>query len=386
MASLEASGQSASCKLFVGGISAQTTTEALKGHFSKYGRITDAVVMSKNGRPRGFGFVTFDAAFPAFLAIAEPQWLDGRLVDVKRAIPGERPQERSSNKIFVGGLPQDVNTEDLKAYFAAYGAVSDAVVMVDRRTNRSRGFGFVRFATGAQGAAAAETVLTNFASHHLAGKWVEVKPATPAAVLQELMPGGGPNSLADVFVDPQLSMYLMDPGCEWERSPDGTASGTAYGTASGSLSPALGQRARGRRGRRRRQSRAEQSDEDEAGNDDDDHCSFTGSSPGSPVWSVCPPGPAASLPFFALPDGATPLTPARPRDGLQVRDSHVRSRGAATCAAASENDPGRANYAGTASPMKIAFRATEAEAKDLLEGFTREDFLSLEVRPWLSAC
>ncbi|CAE8636364.1 unnamed protein product, partial [Polarella glacialis] len=94
------------CKLFVGGISSQTNTEALHLHFSKYGRLIDAVVMSKNGRARGFGFVTFDSTGPAVQVLAEPQWLDGRLVDVKRAVPGERTQERSSNKVFVGGLAQ----------------------------------------------------------------------------------------------------------------------------------------------------------------------------------------------------------------------------------------------------------------------------------------
>jgi len=85
----------------------------------------------------------------------------------------------------VGGLPQDVDTKTLKAYFSAYGFVADAVVMVDRQTNRSRGFGFVRFANGAQGSVASEAVLMDFSSHRLAGKWVEVKRATPAATLQE---------------------------------------------------------------------------------------------------------------------------------------------------------------------------------------------------------
>jgi len=173
------------CKLFVGGISAQTTTEALHAHFSHYGRLVDTVVMVKNGRPRGFGFVTYDAPGPALAALAKPQWIDGRVVDVKQAVPGEDAQERPSNKIFVGGLPQDVDTKTLKAYFSAYGFVADAVVMVDRQTNRSRGFGFVRFANGAQGSVASEAVLMDFPSHRLAGKWVEVKRATPAATLQE---------------------------------------------------------------------------------------------------------------------------------------------------------------------------------------------------------
>ncbi|CAE7543655.1 unnamed protein product [Symbiodinium natans] len=157
------------CKLFIGGISAQTCTEALHRHFAKYGHVIDAVVMSRDGKARGFGFVTFNSIVAAVNALSEPQWLDGRLVDVKRAVPGERVQERSSNKIFVGGLPQDVTTEALREYFGAYGSVADAVVMVDRRTRRSRGFGFVRFGNGPQGAQAAQAVLMDFSDHWLGG-------------------------------------------------------------------------------------------------------------------------------------------------------------------------------------------------------------------------
>lgn len=107
-----------SCKLFVGGISARTTTEVLRTHFSKYGRLVDAVVMSKNGRPRGFGFVTYDTPAPTVRVLAEQQWLDGRLVDVKRAVPDERiAQERLASK--ASCFSEDA--EEMNAYLAAYG-------------------------------------------------------------------------------------------------------------------------------------------------------------------------------------------------------------------------------------------------------------------------
>lgn len=175
-------------KLFVGGLSAHTTTEALRAHFARYGRIVDVVVMTKQGRPRGFGFVAFEAQAAAAMALSEQQWLDGRYVDVKRAVPGDQPEERAQNKIFVGGLPQETSTEDLRVCFAPYGPIADAVVMVDRRTKRSRGFGFVRFASGVQGSRAAEAVLRDAANHRLGNKWIEVKRATSAASLQDMSP------------------------------------------------------------------------------------------------------------------------------------------------------------------------------------------------------
>ncbi len=46
-------------------------------------------------------------------------------------------------KLYVGNLPYTVTTDDLKQLFAGAGNVTDAVVIVDRQTNRSKGFGFI---------------------------------------------------------------------------------------------------------------------------------------------------------------------------------------------------------------------------------------------------
>ena len=48
-------------KLFVGGISWDTTAEGMKAYFEKFGEVADCVVMKDSGtsRPRGFGFVKF---------------------------------------------------------------------------------------------------------------------------------------------------------------------------------------------------------------------------------------------------------------------------------------------------------------------------------------
>ena len=50
-----------------------------------------------------------------------------------------------SKKIYVGNLSWDTNDQGLRQAFEQYGAVSDAVVITDRETGRSRGFGFVTF-------------------------------------------------------------------------------------------------------------------------------------------------------------------------------------------------------------------------------------------------
>ena len=48
-----------------------------------------------------------------------------------------------STKLFVGSLPWSVNDEELKETFEKHGTVVSAKVIMDRDTNRSRGFGFV---------------------------------------------------------------------------------------------------------------------------------------------------------------------------------------------------------------------------------------------------
>ena len=59
-----------------------------------------------------------------------------------------------SNKLFVGGLAWATDDHALNAAFSAHGEVTEARVISDRDTGRSRGFGFVTF-TDADSASAA---------------------------------------------------------------------------------------------------------------------------------------------------------------------------------------------------------------------------------------
>uniref|UniRef100_A0A7S1A933 RRM domain-containing protein n=1 Tax=Noctiluca scintillans TaxID=2966 RepID=A0A7S1A933_NOCSC len=214
-------------KLFLGGISPTTTKELIDDHFSKYGNVIDSVVMYKDGKPRGFGFVTFDNLDAAYAALADEQFVDGRVVDVKEAVPqdqsqrfpviaphrappairggayvgayisgrtfteaspaiGSRPRptvpppaalqmEQLTDKVFIGGLPQSSTEDMLLEHFSQYGNIIDVVVMRDRASQRSRGFGFVQY----DNLDSAEMVMADFSKHHIDGKWVECKRAVP---------------------------------------------------------------------------------------------------------------------------------------------------------------------------------------------------------------
>lgn len=52
----------------------------------------------------------------------------------------------TKNKLFVGSLPWSINNDSLRELFAQYGEITEAIVITDRETGRSKGFGFVTFA------------------------------------------------------------------------------------------------------------------------------------------------------------------------------------------------------------------------------------------------
>src|SRR4051795_9155940 len=61
-----------------------------------------------------------------------------------------------AKKLYVGNLTYNVNETDLEALFSQFGTVQSAQIIVDRDTNRSKGFGFVEMDTEAQARAAIE--------------------------------------------------------------------------------------------------------------------------------------------------------------------------------------------------------------------------------------
>lgn len=97
-----------STKLFVGGISWNTTNDTLRQAFEAFGQVTEAKVVTDRdtGRSRGFGFVTFVEANSAQEAIADMNGkeLDGRAITVNVA---EERQQRDRGGFDGGGYNQN---------------------------------------------------------------------------------------------------------------------------------------------------------------------------------------------------------------------------------------------------------------------------------------
>uniref|UniRef100_A0A8C4R0F8 DAZ-associated protein 1 n=1 Tax=Eptatretus burgeri TaxID=7764 RepID=A0A8C4R0F8_EPTBU len=88
-------------------------------------------------------------------------------------------------KLFVGGLDWSTTQEGLKNYFTQYGEVIDCVIMKDKVTNQSRGFGFVKF----NDPNCIGTVLSN-RPHTLDGRTIDPKPCTPRSMQSKSAQGG----------------------------------------------------------------------------------------------------------------------------------------------------------------------------------------------------
>lgn len=93
-------------KIFVGGLPTDLTEEEFKNYFEFFGRVTDVVVMhdSVTHRPRGFGFITYDSEESVENVMKNSfHELNGRLVEVKRAVPKEENNWNGNGYVRNGG-------------------------------------------------------------------------------------------------------------------------------------------------------------------------------------------------------------------------------------------------------------------------------------------
>jgi len=145
------------CKLFIGGLSWDTDEAALTTYFSQFGEVVDAMVVYNHamGVSRGFGFVTFKDRGTAEAMVTMCHCINGKTVEAKLALPkgehvAESLEEKMSKQIFVGGLPHNTTSDQLKEWaqrqFGAHN-LANAIAVIDLKTKVTRGFGFIQFTT-----------------------------------------------------------------------------------------------------------------------------------------------------------------------------------------------------------------------------------------------
>ena len=86
-----------------------------------------------------------------------------------------KPAPLYLRKMFVGGLHPYMTKEDLIKYFNQFGQVEKGIIMTDKVTGRSRGFGFIIFSNKET----IDKIMSISNCHFLCGKWIECKRAQP---------------------------------------------------------------------------------------------------------------------------------------------------------------------------------------------------------------
>ena len=175
---------------------------------------------------RGFGFVTLeDFTKTEEILRSQPHLINGRKIDCKLAIPkdlialsgmsqgkskGEKKKKKKSyksniknkeqmknqkskmtldensplymRKMFVGGLPTILTKEELIRYFSQFGKVERGIIMTDKLTGKSRGFGFIIFSHKET----LDNIMNMSNCHFLCGKWIECKRAMPKEQMNQI--------------------------------------------------------------------------------------------------------------------------------------------------------------------------------------------------------
>ncbi|XP_074562362.1 oligouridylate-binding protein 1B-like isoform X2 [Curcuma longa] len=132
--------------VYVGNVHLQVTEALLQEVFQNTGLVEGCKLIRKE--KSSFGFVDYFDRRSAALAIVmlNGRQLFGQSIKVNWAYAsGQREDTSGHYNIFVGDLSPEVTDATLYACFSAYPSCSDARVMWDQKTGRSRGFGFVSF-------------------------------------------------------------------------------------------------------------------------------------------------------------------------------------------------------------------------------------------------
>ncbi|XP_037604801.1 heterogeneous nuclear ribonucleoprotein A/B-like isoform X1 [Sebastes umbrosus] len=179
-------GEEDAGKMFVGGLSWDTSKKDLKDYFSKFGEVSDCTIKmdSNTGRSRGFGFVLFKEAASVEKVLEQKEHrLDGRPIDPKKAMAMKKEPVK---KIFVGGLNPEATEDAIREYFGAFGEIETIELPIDPKSKKRRGFIFITYKDEASVKKCLEKKY-----HTIQGGRCELKIAQPKEVYQQQQYGSG---------------------------------------------------------------------------------------------------------------------------------------------------------------------------------------------------
>lgn len=257
-------------KIFVHGLTWDTTREHLVSAFEPFGEIEEChVVLDKStGKGKGYGFVQFSTRRAALKALKNPQKkIKSRLASCQLASLGPpangpspaqtqvqtpaQAQDGASGprKIYVGNVPADADPERLMRFFAKFGEIETGPIGFDTQTGKSRGFALFLYKTTEGFRRAVQEPYKVFEGHQLhCQKAAEGKSKTHFAQPQpkpQPQPQPQPQAQAQALhqhpmllaAAPNLAMFGHHPG--FNAMYGGFFANPAAGMIPGSVNPAL---------------------------------------------------------------------------------------------------------------------------------------------------
>jgi len=215
-------------KVFIGGLSADTTKEDLDEYFAQFGAISDSVVMrdqQNSNKSRGFGFVTFeDPASIDNVQAKRPHKIKNKQVDTKRAMPRSQSTSNATGreqnaKVFIRAIPSQTTDEEFKTYCETFGEVQEVHI------NRKSGPKYYGFATFVDFDAADKMVLNG--NHTLHGEVINVQKSIVKNKQQQQFNNQGGYGAAPYGAAPQY-------GAPYGQQ---SAYGSAYGAPAAMAAP-----------------------------------------------------------------------------------------------------------------------------------------------------
>uniref|UniRef100_A0A452R167 TIA1 cytotoxic granule associated RNA binding protein like 1 n=1 Tax=Ursus americanus TaxID=9643 RepID=A0A452R167_URSAM len=181
----------------LGNLSRDVTEVLILQLFSQIGPCKSCKMITEHTSNDPYCFVEFyehrDAA--AALAAMNGRKILGKEVKVNWATTPSSQKKDTSSKyscyhfhVFVGDLSPEITTEDIKSAFAPFGKISDARVVKDMATGKSKGYGFVSFYNKLD----AENAIVHMGGQWLGGRqirtnWATRKPPAPKSTQESKM-------------------------------------------------------------------------------------------------------------------------------------------------------------------------------------------------------